>query len=437
VTREILLGPALDLHTGIHRTLVEHPPAGYRFSVRSPRHVFLHRARAGFSPLVRGHAAELVDFGPGRALVHTARWPVLNRPAWVADLDDLGYPVYAGRAALSTRFRRGLRGLAPAALAEQVGERMRTMLAAYLHPSCRGLLFRSRYAVARALTDLEQMGYDPVLEALADKSYVIHPACPAAARATVDAKWRATGPMRIVFCGRDFATKDGALALRVMERIIATSGRAPQVSYVGHIPPEAHARHRALLGSSVDHYPSLSRRAVLRLFAASHVLFHPSPVESFGMVFSEAAAAGMAVVASAGQGLAHLAELLPATGVVAVDRDHGSPRGHEDAFVAALGGLVAADASDRAPERWRRARRMGLANHRAAVVGPLSIRHRDEILHRVYDGAAPREAGLPLTIDALDLCARWQQTWFTGRKLERAIADYRRTAGIRADRIFF
>ena len=97
----------MDLHPGIHGSLLATPPAGYRYLARDAEHVFLHsRGRRPFSPVHQGHWAELVRFGGGDELVHSASWPVLGRRHWVVELDDFGYPAYLGRHVLSARFRR-------------------------------------------------------------------------------------------------------------------------------------------------------------------------------------------------------------------------------------------------------------------------------------------------------------------------------------------
>jgi glycosyltransferase involved in cell wall biosynthesis len=417
----VVLGPTLDLHTGIHGALVERPPRGYRYVVRGARHVFPHaREHRHFSPLTHRHWGELVDFGPGRGLVHSSRWPVLARRHWVVELDDVGYPAYAGRHALAPGFQRQFRARWTTAFARDVVRRVELMLGAYTHPSCGAVIFRTRAAIARACQGLVEMGLEPWIPRLAPRCAVVYPATAALPRRQLVQKWDAAPPLRLLFCGRDFAGKDGALALRVVRRLMH-GGAAVDFTYIGEIPPASRQTFADVLARA-QVFASLSRGAVQRLMARSHILFHPSPRESVGMVFIEAAAAGLAVVASRSTGLAHLAELLPPRGVFAVDREHGSAGEHEERFTRALIRLLG---------QSQRARRMGLANHRQALEGPISLHRRNGVLAALY-GETRRYTGPPLTLDALWRGHPGTAASLDSRRVGQLIERYRRRRRLRA-----
>src|SRR5437773_2086697 len=92
----VLLGSAPDLHLGAHYSLVHEPPPGVAYQVRGADHVIGLSAH-GVSPYSEFSTFEGIDFGPGDEMVHSCRWPVLNRTSWIADTDDFGYPVLCGR----------------------------------------------------------------------------------------------------------------------------------------------------------------------------------------------------------------------------------------------------------------------------------------------------------------------------------------------------
>jgi glycosyltransferase involved in cell wall biosynthesis len=424
--RTVVLGPTLDLHTGIHGSLVDRPPPGYRYVVRDARHVFPHeRGHRRFSPLTHRHAGELVDFGPGQSLVHSSRWPVLARQHWVVEMDDFGYPAYAGRHALAPDFRRQFRARWTAAFARDIVRRVELMLGAYTHPSCGAVIFRTRAAIAQACQGLVEVGLERWIPRLAPRCAVAYPATAPLSRSQVVRKWDTAPPLRLLFCGRDFTGKDGAVALRVVGRL-KQAGAAIDFTYVGAIPPASRRTFADVL-ARVRVFASLSRRAVQQLMARSHVLFHPSPRESVGMVLIEAAAAGLAVVASRSAGLTHLPELLPRGGVVAVDRDHGSAGDHEEDFTRALARLIG---------QRQRARRMGLANYRQALDGPISLYRRNDVLAALYD-ETQRYTGPPLTLDVLWRGHPGTAASLDSRRLEQLIESYRRQRRLRALSVYF
>lgn len=121
------------------------------------------------------------------------------------------------------------------------------------------------------------------------------------------------------FRGRDFHTKNGALALRVFGRL---SREFPDVrfAYVGEILDAVRERY-------ADPIERISTPGVVapsearQLLRASHVLFHPSEFEGVGSTLMEALADGLAIVTAKGGGMAHVVEFLDDRGALFVDRD--------------------------------------------------------------------------------------------------------------------
>lgn len=424
--RTVVLGPEIDLHPGIHASLVQTPPPGFDYVTRPATHVFVHPRHAFFSPVCHRHWGEFVDFGSGRRLVHSSRWPVLGRRSWVVELDDLGYPAYSGRHALAPSFRRAFRRPWTTAFARDILRRVEVTLTAYSHPSCQAVLFRTRRAIEDACRSLVDLRLESWLDKLIAKSAVLYPATQTISEEEFDAKWSGgLQRLRLVFCGRDFAAKDGALALRVVGRLLA-AGHDFEFTYVGMIPPEEQRKFCDVLGR-IRFFNSLTRSAVLRLFKKSHILFHPSPRESVGMVFIEAAAAGLAVVASYGPGLLHLTELLPPRGARSVDRSRGTRRDQERDFERLLATLLRQPAE---------ARQMARTNYRNAVDGPISLHQRNDMLATIYGASLRSPAGAPLTLNELDAGELWGKTRMSSQHLDALIADYRRRVGVHELAIF-
>jgi hypothetical protein len=387
--------------------LLATPPAGYRYLARDAEHVFLHgHGRRPFSPVHQRHWAELVRFGAGNELVHSVSWPVLGRRHWVVELDDFGYPASVGRHALSARFRRSFEHAWTEALTRAVRLRTECLVRAYTHQSCGAIIFMTLAAARDACGALVQLDLENWIEPLLAKAVVVYPATPAMPAGEVASKWRRPRRLKLLFCGREFHAKDGAVALGVVRRLLAR-GHNFDFTYVGDIPTSARHRFRDVL-PRVRVFGWLPRGSVLALMKDAHVLFHPSPNESVGMVFIEAAAAGLAVVASEGPGLPHLHELLPPRGVTGVDRRRGSPTEHELRFEASLDALL---------RSWARTRAMGLCNHRRASDGPISVARRNEAIASVYEATLRRPGAQPLCVEDLAVRESWMSTRIGTRRL--------------------
>ncbi|HEX6627326.1 MAG TPA: hypothetical protein VF105_05195, partial [Gemmatimonadaceae bacterium] len=188
-SRTIDIGSSIDFHSGIHASLLQDPPAGTRYRVSLPEHVFVparltrgsrqqsFRASRDFAVL------EAIDPGPGHAIFHSARWPVLNRNSWVVDFDDFGYPVFWGRSAIDPRQRRQLARGGSTLVQRTLLDRSARMLAAYTHPSCKAILFLTEQGVAEAYQFLLEATNADVRRAFLERCHVV----PAAHR-TLDSR---------------------------------------------------------------------------------------------------------------------------------------------------------------------------------------------------------------------------------------------------------
>jgi hypothetical protein len=360
----------------------------------------------------RDHWAELVSFGAGSGLVHSVTWPVLGRRHWVVELDDFGYPAFAGRRILSAGFRRSLEQGWTEAFTRNVRTRTECLVRAYTHQSCGAVIFMTLAAARGACDALVDLQLERWIDPLMAKTVVIYPAAQAVPAEEIARKWDRQQRLKVLFCGRAFRAKDGALALGVVGRLFAR-GHDFEFTYVGHIPAGARDRFRDVL-ARVRVFESLPRRSVLALMKDAHVLFHPSPNESVGMVFVEAAAAGLAVVASEGPGLPQLHELLPSAGVRSVDRGKGNQIEHDRRFEAALEACL---------RSWGRTRAMGLCNHRWARDGAISVLQRNEAFASVYDSTLRREGTTPLCVADLVAARSWTSSPIAAPRLLNMIAD--------------
>ena len=299
----------------------------------------------------------------------------------MVDLDDFAYPVLWGRSAIDPRQRR------PSL------ERSARMLAAYTHPSCKAILFLTEHGVSEAHEWLRTIATPDLTRAFLERCHVVPGAHRALDPAEVRRKWR-DDPLTVVFCGRDYHQKNGRVALAVMTSLAERFPEA-RFNYVGDAPCDRVTQRFAALPNATFHGP-LSRPAALRLVAASHVLFHPARYESFGMVYAEAMAGGLAIVTSSGPQLAHVREALGNGGAVLIPRASENSARDRDMFERALGRLLADPTA---------AAKMARTNYRRATSGALSIRRRNALLERLYARAraAPAE---PLQIEDLSRIGR-------------------------------
>jgi uncharacterized protein len=389
-THRVLLGPKIDLHVGVHNAFARLLGEDFQYRKRDCVHTFVMADEQHVSPFRSFHWGEFADFGSGQAIVHTARWPVLNRKAWVTDTDDFVYPVVCGRHFLSPDFRNAFRGVWSAEFQKNILKRATNMLTAYAHPSCKAIFYRSEFTVRDARVWLGKLGLGELGEKYLSKIRVLYPAqesCPADA---MEAKWSKSGPLTVVFCGRDYATKNGRMALEITGRL-SREFTTDRFVYIGNIP-EDEVRRRRKLPASVEYHQSLPHKQTLSVLSAAHILFHPSKFEGLGTIFLEAAAAGMAVITATGGAMRHVEELFGTGGAMLVDRDSVAESEEAPAFEKHLRYLLRNPAA---------AKSMAYHNFKLATVGKLSPERSRTVLLDVYENALERPAQRPLTLEQI------------------------------------
>lgn len=421
----VTLGPSIDLHVGIHGALLASPPEGITYARRGGTHVFLFPPGSAYPDVFETpHWGEFVSLGEDAPVVHSARWPVLNARAWVADMDDFGYPVLGGRTLFNEAFwgpfRRevGRPGGPPAD--HPLRLRLSHMLRAYAHPSCRAILFGTTLGLARAaqfISDLEA-GADG--EAFLRKAQVLGPAMPPVPAESVAAKWQGQTGTNVLFCGMGWRLKNGALAIRVMARL-AVKHPGARFIHAGDVPPEYRDdQRRRALPPNLRLLGPVPREHAKALFEGAHILFHPTRSESFGMVLLEAAAAGLAVVCARGRGLEHLDEIVDPRGAATLDRG-AVPEGDEEAvFTTLLDALL----TDR-----QAAETMGMRNHARVEGSMLSSVNRNAALASVYHRAVETAAGEGLREQDLAADRPADLLRLTSREVRQAEAELRARTG--------
>ncbi|MCW3815821.1 glycosyltransferase family 4 protein [Micromonospora sp. DR5-3] len=421
---KVLLGPAHELHDGVHGSLLDSPPtgttymqAGYTLRFRPDR-----SACRAFSPLHDAAVAEWVRFDDLLAdvdVVHSSRLPVETARPWVVDADCLLMPLQAGRFYTLGAASRGT-PLVPNSAA--LARREAAMAARYASGRCARILFRTEYARRACLEHLAAHGHRPeVIEKLSAKSEVVYPAIPA-----LHAVRRSERPVTVLYMGRTAQDKGASTAVEVFGRLRARHGEAVRLVFLGPCPePDAHR----LLAAGVELVATLPRPAYLEQLRRADIFLSPTSFESFGMGLVEAAAAGLAVVCSTGPGMEHIGELFtPGDHALFVSNaEPAAPR--TAAFTEAASRLID-DASLR--------RRLAVNNRALTTSGRLSLRQRDERLGAAYahaaslvigraDPADDRDARVEgdrrITDWADDVC-RWAGQHCTARIGGRVIVRY-------------
>jgi glycosyltransferase involved in cell wall biosynthesis len=305
----------IDGHTGFHGFVLSASVAGYAIEACDARHLLLG-LESGRSPHDWSHSGEFIE-GELSCVTHSCRWPVIGARGWIVDLDDVALPLVAGRAHQSAAFRAEFEAPWTSQFMAKLRVRVENMLFGYMHPSCVGILFwghvETAFSSARNL--FARLGLVQEGERFLEKITVVRPTARACSADVVERKWTHRRPLKVVFCGRDHESKNGTMALRIMQRLRREFANA-DFTYIGSIPREMLRKHAA----GVAHHAMLPRESVLKVFEQSHVLFHPSQYESVGMVLLEACAAGMAVVSARGEGMDYADEIFRNGGALLVDR---------------------------------------------------------------------------------------------------------------------
>ncbi|MEV4738829.1 glycosyltransferase [Streptomyces sp. NPDC049555] len=371
---KVLLGPAHELHVGVHGSLVAAPPPGVSY-VRCPYTLHFRPdrdARHPFSPLHDPAVSEWVRFTgvpAGTAVVHSSRLPVRSPLPWVVDADSLLTPLRVGR---FFALGAAARGDPPFPDPPAVARREAAMAARYADRRCARLLFRTEYARRMFLDHLSHGGHRPeTVETLAGKSEAVYPAVPAAAP-----RERRAGPVCVLYMGRTAQDKGAEVAAEVFLQLRERHGSAVRPVFLGPCPAGLASR---LAAAGVELVPVLPRTDYLERLRRADVFLSPTSFESFGMGLLEAAAAGLAVVCPAGPGMEHIGELFTAGENALFVTDTGPPARQVAMFTAAVSALIRDE-----PLR----RRLSMNNHALTSRGKLSLRRRDERLGAVYAHAA-------------------------------------------------
>ena len=420
---KVLLGPAHELHVGVHGSLLTSPPDGITY-VQSAYVLRLRPDRdAGqaFSPLHDPAVAEWVRFDApaDAAVVHSSRLPVQTTLPWVVDADSLLTPLQVGRF-----FALGAAACGDPLFPGQgsIARREAAMTARYASTRCVGILFRTEYARRTFLDHLAGRGHPPeTVEKLAAKSEVVYPAVPATAPAIT----RPGSPVRVLYMGRTAQDKGALVAAEVFARLRTRYRDRVRLTFLGSCPTGLADR---LTASGVELVPVLPRPAYLAQLRRADIFLSPTTFESFGMGLVEAAAAGLAIVCSAGPGMEHIGELFAPGDNALVVSNAGSVPQRVTGFASAVSGLL-----DNEPLL----RRLTTNNHALTSHGKLSVRRRDDRLRAVYAHAAahradpadpaddgrgsPAEGSRRVTDWAGEVCA-WADRYCTARIGGRVIA---------------
>ncbi len=262
---------------------------------------------------------------------------------------------------------------------------------------------------------MSELGFCGALaEAFVAKTGVLYPAQRPCPPEIVRKKWELTGPMRVLFIGREFDSKNGRIALQVFAAA-ARSLPMTEFTYVGSIAPEVAVGYSSLL-SKIEYHSTLERSETLALLSRAHILFHPSKFEGFGTVFVEAAAMGLAVIVASGGDMAHIREIFDDSGALMVDRDHISEAEEPAVFESHLRRLL------NEPEL---ARSLAFRNYQLTVSGSLSMFKRNQSLTSAYERALAEPTAEPLAIRDLPYGRLCTETSLTTREVEAAEKTFR------------
>jgi len=234
----------------------------------------------------------------------------------------------------------------------------------------------------------------------------------------MEAKWSKGGPLTVVFCGRDYESKNGRMALEIFNRL-SREFATDRFVYIGNVPQEE-LRRRRESPTSVVHHQSLPHKQTLSVLSAAHILFHPSKFEGLGIIFLEAAASGMAVITATGGAMRHVEELFGTGGAMLVNRDNIGQSEEASAFETHLRYILSNPGV---------AKSMAYHNFNLATVGKLSPERSRRILLKVYEHALERPAKTPLTLGQIPY-RDGALLRFSSRQLEQEGRDYRREANV-------
>lgn len=359
----IVLGPASELHRGVHSALVEEPPPGVEFVGAPHRHDFAFDAPGRRDPFVDFSIAEVVHYEAPRdavAGVHSANLPVGGDLPWIADVDCLATALRYGRP-----FIRGSPRLpSPRDVGDDaIRKRGRRMIRYYLDDRCKAVLFWTDHARRTAYDYVagEALLADDDLDRFGAKLEVVHP--------TVR-----PGPLRlrdrgvtVLYMGRTYEDKGGPLAAEIFAALADLPAR---LVWVGQAPRKSDPRLR-----HVEFHGTIARDRYLELLGGVDIFLSPSEHESYGMGLVEAAAHGAALVTTRGRGMEHIEELF-------VDGEHALLTDNSLPCEARLASVLQHVRTLVAGPELRR--RMQEANRKLVAEGRLALARRNRKLSASY-----------------------------------------------------
>ncbi|MGH7263941.1 MAG: glycosyltransferase [Candidatus Rokuibacteriota bacterium] len=365
---DVVMGPRIELHAGVHQSLLDTPPPGVRHRLARCRHEYSFRdvPEDAFSPFEHFTLDEVArfDYETGRPqIVYTSRLPADGHVPWLVEADCLLATLIYGRDFILGREEAIRQGLVDAGASRL---RQRLMLRHYLDPSCHAILFRTRYRRSLALSYLasERLLRARDLERFEAKADVLHPTMPAAPSPAVE-----SGPVSVLYMGRIADVKGADVAWRVFGALAERFGPRVELVWVGETPTRAHRPEILIL-------PLLDRRAYLDWLRRSHVFFSPTLSESWGAALVEAACHGLAIVTTKDDGMEHATELFEEGRHALLVSNRLAADAREAAFVRSLVHLL---------EHPEHRRAMSQMNLERTTHGPLSIAERDRKLGRYYE----------------------------------------------------
>ncbi len=245
---------------------------------------FVQWALTPLARLVNWRWVDSVTFLPGGGFDAVHSWnavPLLTRKPYVITFED-----YVPRTPDDRKIPRLERWLR----------------ARLLEPRCVGIVALSDYAKRQAR--MQHADWEG-LPQLLSKIEVIRPACPV----RTDRPKTRSGPLKLLFVGRDFMRKGGPVVLRAhaalrraglpVETTVVSSLGWSVADYVG--PPDAACfenERAGLAQEGIVHHHSLPLRRVYQLMDAADFFVFPTFHDTFGFVTVEALAGGTPVIAS-------------------------------------------------------------------------------------------------------------------------------------------
>jgi glycosyltransferase involved in cell wall biosynthesis len=366
--------------------MVGAPPDGVVYSwkgdgaAQSPSSALRSVAAASFRLLKIPHVR--VERGTGADVVHSCQGLLWCSKPWVVDIEH-------GSPFVGIHFDR---------LATR---RARRMVAALLeHESCRAILPWTQTAATSFLRTFSEY------PGLARKIRVV---CPAVRPPQHVPRPSHSGPSRVLFVSNappwNFVLKGGRELLAACQRLRST-GVDVRVTVAGEVP--ADIAERWADASWVAFTGRVPREDLHRLYEASDVFAMPSLSDTFGMVFLEAMAHALPVVALDRPYTREIIRdnetglLIPlASGSVRWLTDEGSFTMNSDVFVTRVleseveevivDGLVDRLGRLVADEALRR--RLGDNGRAEILTGRFSVRTRNEALVQVYEHASRMREG--------------------------------------------